>query len=130
MIHLHSTEIQMVHFRKLVKGMVLHDRESRFTIGVVIEKINDYLNHKKIQDGDLVFKVCNKIKLGQGGYGAVLYGTLTNKKNSQKFSVAIKKTENEEKSISNEREEHALEKLKHRNVVRFFHSTIDGDSRY
>lgn len=54
-------------------------------------------------------------KLGQGGYGSVFYGKFGGKE------VAVKRVESIE---TDEREEDALKKLNHLNVVQLYHVEI------
>lgn len=110
--------------------MVSHDSTSRPPSMNIIQHLkNYYIDSKVIRNNDIVIKVYDKITLGKGGYGLVLYGTLTNKKKSQKHSVAVK-TINMNHSSSHNREEAALTKIKHPNVVRLYHVTSSNDFRY
>lgn len=120
----------MVHFRKLIKEMVSHKSALRPSFKEVIQRISDYANYKELRENEVVIKICDKIKLGQGGFGVVLYGTLTSDKaKSQKYSVALKRID-VTYSSSNQREEAALKELRHPNVIRLFHATSDHNFRY
>lgn len=95
----------------------------------VTQQIKSYVDYVEIRENDdLVIKVCEKIKLSQGGYSTVLYGTLTNKKESLKKSVAVKRIDANHLAI-NEGKEDALKELDHPNVVHLFHATSDRNLR-
>jgi hypothetical protein len=65
-------------------------------------------------------KTDNKIILGQGGYGIVYEDIWDGRK------VAVKRIEIF-RTTNNEREEDAMHKLDHRNVVKLFHVEKDKD---
>ncbi len=63
----------------------------------------------------------NKI-LGSGGYGTVFQGEWNNNQVAVK-QIPLSKVE------SNKREEEALQKLNHPNVVKLFHAESDSENR-
>lgn len=121
----------MEHFRKLIKEMVSHDSTHRPSFEKIVQQIKNYVDHKEIKENKIIIKVCDKIKLGQGGYGIVLYGTLTNKqeKPKKKSSVAVKRIDVASSAI-NPREEESMKELNHKNVIRLFHAVSDSYYRY
>ena len=121
----------MEHYRSLINEMVSHDPTDRLSIEKTSQQLKNCVDYKEIKDNSRIIQVCHKIKLGQGGYGVVLYGTLTHKigRRKKKFSVAVKRIDVTHSAI-NEREESALKQLRHPNVIRLFHATSDDSFRY
>ena len=121
------TEIPMEHYLKLIKGMVSNDSTKRLPFKEIIQQITNNASYSEIRKNDVVVKVRDKVKLGSGGYGDVFYGTYSSKEVPQKRSVAIKKIDLDK---SDKREESALQKLSHPNVIQLFHETVDQNFRY
>ena len=112
--------------------MVSHERANRPTLKKIIKKIENYVNYRKIERNEGVIKVCVRIPLGRGGYGSVFYGTLTTKNNKDepknKISVAVKRIDATQ-AVGNKREEAALRKLNHPNVIRLFNVAYNDSFR-
>ena len=116
----------MEHYRKLINGMISFDSAKRLSFEKTIQQLTNYANYSEIRRNDVVIKVRDNVKLGSGGYGEVFYGTYSGKVR-QKRSVAVKKID---LSKSDKREESALQKLYHPNVIQLFHETVDQNFRY
>lgn len=112
--------------------MVSHERANRPTLKKIIKKIENYVNYRTIERNEGVIKVCVRIPLGRGGYGSVFYGTLTTKNNKDepknKISVAVKRIDTTP-AVGNKREEAALRKLNHPNVLRLFNVAYNDSFR-
>jgi serine/threonine protein kinase len=80
----------------------------------VADEKTSTLNHIKVD--------VNKI-LGSGGYGTVFQGEWNN------IQVAVKQTLLS-KVESNKREEEALQKLNHPNVIKLLYAESDSENRY
>ena len=89
----------------------------------IIQKICHYMNTTTIRSRDKIIKVHKNKILGKGGYSVVFYGTFTdrNENAKKKIDVAIKRTALK-KSDMIYREERALKKLNHPNVIRLFYA--------
>ena len=96
----------------------------------ILQKISHYMNTKTIKSRDKVIKVHNNEILGSGCNGLVCCGTLADRKEKKKtIDVAIKRIALKYSS-SNKREEQALRKLNHPNVIRLFYTTSHNNFRY
>ncbi len=75
------------------------------------------------ESAEQLISINNKVRLGGGGYGQVYLGDYKG------IKVAVKKIKRD-KILSNKREEDALRKLKHDNIVKLLHVEDQGPDRY
>lgn len=126
-----TTEIQKEHFRKLIKEIASYDIADRPSFEKIIQQIKccvKYDIHEKIVENGVLLKVHRNMKLGEGGFAVVLYGTLQQHR-EHKYAVAVKRIDVTH-SASSKREEDALKELRHSNVIRLFHATSDNNFRF